>query len=82
MFTVLFWKDTFERTVKTFAETLASLLLAGPALSVINVDWIDSIGVAALAAVVAVLTSIGSATVTSNAPTISPASVAKDNRGI
>ena len=82
MFKTLFWKDVLERAVKTFAQTLAALLVAGPAASIISIDWSESLGVAALAAIVSVLTSVGSGTVLNNKSTVSPASAFVDKRGI
>jgi hypothetical protein len=60
MFTKLFWKDATERAIKTFAQTLASLLV-GDGVGLLNVDWIGCISVSGLAALVSLLTSIGSA---------------------
>lgn len=56
----LFWIDTAERAIKTFAQTLVALLGAG-AVDILNVNWGDMTAVSLGAAVVSVLTSIASA---------------------
>lgn len=60
MWTVAFWKQTVERLVKTFAQALLAVLGAGQA-GILQVDWGDAVNVAALAAVVSLLTSLVSA---------------------
>ncbi|MGY0187127.1 holin [Lactococcus petauri] len=59
MFTKLFLKDTAERAVKTFAQSLAAVLTAG-ATGVLDVDWMNALSVSLLATLVSVLTSLGS----------------------
>lgn len=59
MFTKTFWKDTAERAVKTFAQSLAAVLAAG-ATGVLDVDWMNALSVSLLATLVSVLTSLGS----------------------
>lgn len=59
MFTKTFWKDTAERAVKTFAQSLAAVLTAG-ATGVLDVDWMNALSVSLLATLVSVLTSLGS----------------------
>lgn len=54
-----FWAQTVERSVKTFAQA-AIALLTGEGLGLLTVDWQNVASVAALAAVVSLLTSIGS----------------------
>lgn len=52
-----FFLDTLERAVKTFAQALlAALTVDG--ISITDMNWLDSLGVAALAALVSVLTSV------------------------
>lgn len=61
MLTALFWKDAFERAVKTAAQALLSLWLVGDvAFNLFTVDWGSALGVAAGAAVISLLTSIAS----------------------
>lgn len=79
MFTGLFWKDTAERAVKTFAQALLALVIVAPNTPVIGFDWPTLLLTAATATVISVLTSIVSGKVSK---TVSPASIAKDDRGI
>jgi uncharacterized membrane protein YccC len=53
-----FWIATGERAVKTFAQALVALFVAG--VTVLTIDWQQGIAVAATAALVSVLTSIAS----------------------
>ena len=57
-----FWKDTLERAIKTFAQSLVAVGLSG-ATGVLDVDWVNALSVSLLATLVSVLTSIGSGTV-------------------
>jgi hypothetical protein len=53
-----FWIAAGERAVKTFAQALVALFVAG--VTVLNVDWQQALAVSATAALVSVLTSIAS----------------------
>lgn len=59
MFTKQFWQDATERAVKTFAQTLVTVLGAG-AVNVLTVDWKAALAVSGGAALVSILTSLGS----------------------
>lgn len=62
MFTKLFWKDAFERSLKTVAQTLVTLWLTGETVfNILTVDWRQALGVAAGAGVLSLLMSVGSA---------------------
>lgn len=67
MFTLLFWKATAERAVKTAAQSAAALLV-GDGIGLLTVDWAAVGSIAGLAAVVSVLTSVGSGAVTDGSP--------------
>lgn len=82
MFTSLFWKDAGERAVKTFAQALLALLIVAPNTPVIGFDWPTLLFTAATSAVISLLTSVVGAGATKNTSTVSPASLASDNRGI
>lgn len=60
MFTKLFWKDAFERAVKTFAQAAVAVLTART-IGLFEVDWVNLASVAGMAALVSVLMSIASA---------------------
>lgn len=62
MFTKLFWKDAFERALKTVAQTLVTLWLTGESVfNLLTVDWKQAFGVAAGAGVLSLLMSVASA---------------------
>ena len=69
MFTRAFAKATLERAVKTFAQSLAALLVAD-GTDILTTDWRARLSVAAMAAVVSVLTSVGSAGVGDRGPSL------------
>jgi hypothetical protein len=57
-----FWRAAGERAVKTFAQSLAALLGAG-GLGLLDVAWTASLSTAGLAALLSLLTSVGSTAV-------------------
>jgi hypothetical protein len=69
MFTAAFWRATAERAVRTFAQSLAAVLVAG-ATSLIEVDWRAAFATAGLATLLAVLTAIGASGVGREGPGI------------
>ncbi len=69
LWTAEFWRAGAERAVKTFAQALVAVLGAG-ATGLLDVDWIQALSVAALAAVLSVLTSIASAGVSNAGPSL------------
>lgn len=67
MFTKPFLVATAERAVKTFAQVLVALLTTD-AVGVLDVDWTGVLSAAALAALVSVLSSVGTGAVTDGSP--------------
>jgi hypothetical protein len=47
-----------ERAIKTVAQTLIAFITASSALSIVDLDFVQALGVAALAGVMSLLTSI------------------------
>lgn len=68
-----FWRDTFERSVKTFAQSALGAGIIG-ATDLLAVDWVGALSVGGLAGVISVLTSLASEP---RADTLSPASAIK-----
>ena len=54
----LFWIAAGERAVKTFAQALVAVFAAG--VTILDVDWQQTLAIAATAAVVSLLTSVAS----------------------
>lgn len=54
-----FLRETLERAIKTFAQTLVAILGAG-AVDLLSVPWASALSAAGLAAVLSVLTSVAS----------------------
>lgn len=69
MFKLSFWQAAGERAGKAFAQTLVLTLGAGR-VDVMHVAWQTDLGLAAGAAVLSVLTSVGSTTVSGNGPSL------------
>jgi hypothetical protein len=62
MFTQYFWKATFERAVKSFAQSLLALLSAQQ-LGLFDVDWVTNVSTAGMVTLLSVLTSLASSQV-------------------
>lgn len=60
MYTKTFWHATFERAVRTAAQTLVATL-ALDTTGVLDVNWAGGLSLAASAALLAVLTAVGAA---------------------
>lgn len=52
-----FWVDTFDRAVSTFAQSLVGVL-GVDVIGILDVDWVQTLSVAGLAAATSVLLSI------------------------
>jgi hypothetical protein len=59
MFTLTFWQCALERAMKTFCQTLVAVLGAG-SVGLLNAAWVTSLSTAGMAALLSVLTSLGS----------------------
>ena len=73
MFTLIFWQATLERAVKSFAQSLVAALGAGSAAGW-DVPWWSYLSVAAMTALLSVLTSLSSMPI---GPAGSPSLVAR-----
>jgi hypothetical protein len=72
MFTKAFWTAALERSVKTAAQAAIAIVSVG-AVSVLDVDWQAVAGVSGTAALVSVLTSLGSIPLSNgNSPSLVP----------
>lgn len=69
IFTRKFLTETIERAVKTFAQSAAALLV-GNGVGLLDVDWLGVGSVSGLAALVSVLTSVGSGYVGDDSPSL------------
>jgi Putative lactococcus lactis phage r1t holin len=69
-----FWAATAERAVKTFAQTLAALLVAD-GTDLLSTLWTDRLSVAGMAAVVSLLTSVASSGSGGSGPSLTNAEV-------
>lgn len=56
-----FWAGAFDRAIKSFAQMLLVLWGASDVFNIFDVNWVQSLGVAAGALVISLLTSIISA---------------------
>jgi hypothetical protein len=75
IWTGAFWKAAAERAVKTFAQTEAALLTAA-GTGLLETDFRVSLSVSGMAAVVSLLTSVGSDLVTNgDGPSLTDAEV-------
>lgn len=64
-----FAKATIERAVKTFAQSAVALITAN-ATGLLDVDWVQVASVSGLAALVSVLTSVASAPIGGDGPSL------------
>jgi hypothetical protein len=60
MFDQRFWIAAAERAIKTFAQSLLALIGTG-AVGIMNLDWLQMLGISATATLISVLTSVVSA---------------------
>lgn len=79
IWTSLFWKDVAERVLATVAQVLIALLSVD-GLDLVSIDVTATLSTVAIAAVLVVLKSLVANEFVGK--TVSPASFAKDDRGI
>jgi len=72
--TGIFWHAAIERAVRTAAQAIIALIGTN-AVGVTDVDWLAVGSASALAAVVSLLTSIGSGALTGTGPSLTDAEV-------
>lgn len=77
MYDIRFWKAAGERAVKTLAQTLVALIGAN-AVSIMELDWGQMLGVAATATVLSFLTSIASAQFGPTGPSLADETIEPD----
>lgn len=82
MWTAAFWKAAAERAVKTFAQALVAVMTAD-GLGMLDADWTARLSAAGMAAVLSLLSSVGSAGAGNPGPSLStekiePAPVQQD----
>lgn len=78
MWTSLFWKDLGERVIATIAQVLLGIFTAD-GFNLLSIDATGVLVTVATAAILVVLKGIVAANISK---TVSPASLAKDERGI
>lgn len=71
VFTWNFWKDTAARMIRTFCQTLSSVL-GGSAFSIWSVGWASSLGIALGASFVSFLMSVDRAFAITEVKVIEP----------
>lgn len=74
MWTLAFWKAASERAVKTFAQALVAVMTAD-GFGLLDADWPARLSAAGLAALLSLLTSIGSAGAGNPGPSLSTEAV-------
>ena len=79
VFTAPFWRAAIERAVRTLAQTIVALLGTG-ATGLLDVDWVQALSVAALAALLSVLTSLAAAGVGPGGPSLGPETLTEEQQ--
>lgn len=81
IFTKRFWAATTERAIKTTAQAMAAVLTAN-ATGLLDTDWIGVLSAAAMAGVLSILTSIGSAGATDGTPSLASETITEPRRAL
>lgn len=69
MWTIAFWKSAVERAVKTFAQTFLAVVGADQ-MDISQIDTAATLSIALGAAILSLLTSLGSAKLTDGDPSL------------
>lgn len=69
LWTLAFWRAAAERSIKTLCQTAAALIVAD-GTGLLDTDWLTVTSVAGMAAVVSLLTSVGSDALTGDGPSL------------
>jgi len=69
MFTKAYARSTLERALKTFAQALLATLTAS-GTGLLDSDWVGALSLAGMATVLSVLTSVGSAGIGGDGPSL------------
>lgn len=72
IWTAVFWRAAAERSIKTGAQTAAALIVAA-GTGLLDTDWTTTASVSGMAALVSLLTSIGSDALTGSGPSLTDA---------
>lgn len=54
----LYWEYAGERSIKTVAQSAIAVITASAALSIVDLDFVQVVGVSALAGLMSLLTSV------------------------
>lgn len=81
LFTKRFWAAAAERAIKTTAQAMASVLTAN-ATGLLDTDWIGVLSASAMAGVLSILTSVGSAGATDGSPSLSSETIIEPRRAL
>lgn len=72
IWTRTFWRAAAERSIKTLCQAAAALIVAD-GTGLLDTDWLTVASVAGMAAVVSLLTSVGSDALTGSGPSLTDA---------
>lgn len=81
LWTKQFWGAASERAIKTFAQALAGLLVAG-AVGILETTWIPILSLAGMQFILSILTSVGSGIITHSGPSLAPGEVVVARRAL
>jgi hypothetical protein len=80
MFSKKFALATAERAIKTFAQSLLALFVTG--MNILSIDWTQALAVSGTAALLSVLTSIGSGNIGNDGPSLTTEVLDSKRQGV